>query len=256
MGDHVLSVHDVSNVYFVPNLLQQQNLHSILQTQLNLPSTKPDLSSWIDMAKSIESAKDSVTITLIGKYTGLQDSYLSVIKALRHASIACHVRLDLQWVEASLLKQDKPGTGSEDDDAPASQEEKDEAWSKLKNADGVIIPGGFGQRGWAGKIQAANYCRLENKPCLGICLGFQAMIVEYCRNVLKWENADSTEFDETTPHPTVIFMPEIDKTTMGGTMRLGARNTKFTHTLDEAAISDVIPTSRSQILYGGSETIS
>jgi len=256
---NVLSVHDVSNVYFVPNLLQQQNLHSILQEKLNLPPMKVNLSSWIEMAESIESAEKSVTITLIGKYTGLQDSYLSVIKALRHASIACHVRLDLQWVEASLLEQDKPGAdGKDNDEGEVTQEQKDEAWKKLEMADGVIIPGGFGQRGWAGKIRAANYCRLQNKPCLGICLGFQAMIVEYCRSVLNWENADSTEFDENTPHPTIIFMPEIDKTTMGGTMRLGARVTKFTHPLDDSPAegSDpILSSSRSRVLYGGSENI-
>lgn len=124
-----------------------------------------------------------------------------------------------------------------------------EAWDKLKLADGVIIPGGFGQRGWEGKISAAKYCRLNNKPCLGICLGFQAMIVEYSRSVLGMEGADSTEFEETTEFPVVFFMPEIDKETMGGTMRLGARTTKFTHTNADGSLS------KTQLLYGGRETV-
>ena len=202
--NNVLSVHDVSNVYYVPSLLQSQSLHTILRQELSLDrELVPDLSSWQVMARSIEQASQTVTIALIGKYTGLQDSYLSVIKALRHASIACQVKLDLNWIEAGLLEDE-------------TDEGHDEAWSTLKAADGIIIPGGFGRRGWAGKIAAARYCRENGKPCLGVCLGFQAMVVEYCRNILAWSGADSTEFDETTEHPTIIFMPEIDKETMGG----------------------------------------
>ena len=250
---NVLSVHDVSNVYFVPSLLQQQGLHEILQTQLHLPPTKPNLSTWVAMAESVDAASQTVTITLIGKYTGLQDSYLSVIKALRHASISCGVKLELKWIEAGLLEDNNEHNGEttkETDGGSASSAEKSssdaeksstdprvasaEAWTKLKEADGVVIPGGFGERGWEGKVRAAQYCRLENKPCLGICLGFQAMVVEFCRHVLNWERANSTEFDEQTPEPAVIFMPEIDPTTMGGTMRLGARTTVFTHGLRDA----------------------
>jgi CTP synthase len=190
---------------------------------------------------------------LIGKYTGLQDSYLSVIKALKHASIACRVRLQLEWVEATLLEDDAKkndeeespladahiegkegeGDGSGGDASRMTPEARDEAWRKLKTCHGVIVPGGFGQRGWEGKIVAANYCRLHQKPFLGVCLGFQAMIVEYARNVLHLSDADSTEVQPDTQHPTIIFMPEIDKTTMGGTMRLGARLTKFTHGHDD-----------------------
>ncbi|GAX23448.1 CTP synthase [Fistulifera solaris] len=237
-ASNVLSVHDVSNVYFVPSLLKSQNLHMILQEELQFGrSLIPGLTSWTVMAKSIETATQEVTIALIGKYNGLQDSYLSVIKALRHASIACHVRLNLEWVEASSLESD-------------TAEGHAEAWDKVKAAQGVIIPGGFGSRGWEGKIIAANYCRENKVPLLGVCLGFQAIVVEYCRNVLFWEKADSTEFDENTAHPVVIFMPEIDKETMGGTMRLGARNTKFTHKYEDGSMSTA------QVLYGGKEIIS
>ncbi|KAL7563926.1 hypothetical protein ACA910_017545 [Epithemia clementina (nom. ined.)] len=241
--DHVLSVHDVSNVYFVPSLLEEQGLHRILQTKLNLPPTKPNLTSWVAMAESVTTATQTVTIALIGKYTGLQDSYLSVIKALRHASMAWHVKLHLEWIEASLL-EDTNGASEgiditnndgelEEQGQPRTTESCANAWKKLEEADGVVIPGGFGRRGWEGKLKAAYYCRVNDKPCLGICLGFQAMVVEYCRNVLHCEKADSTEFEEQTSEPTIIFMPEIDPTTMGGTMRLGARTTHFTHGLSD-----------------------
>lgn len=235
--DNVLSVHDVSNVYHVPGLLQSQNLHDILRKQLSLPEPlKPDLGSWETMARAVEKADREVKIALIGKYTGLQDSYLSVIKALRHASIACNVKLCLEWIEAADL---------ESSDAEGHQE----AWDKLKGSDGVIIPGGFGKRGWEGKILAAKHCRESLKPVLGVCLGFQAMVVEYSRSILNWKGADSTEFDENTTNPVVIFMPEIDKTTMGGTMRLGARKTKFTHTHADGSMSTA------QLLYKGKSEV-
>jgi CTP synthase len=236
--DNVLSVHDVNNVYHVPGLLEAQGLHKILQEELKLDGPLvPDLRAWKIMASSVETAEHTCQIALIGKYTGLQDSYLSVIKSLRHAAIACGVKLDLQWIEAGMLED-------------AAQEGHDEAWTKLKAADGVIVPGGFGQRGWQGKLNAAQYCRENGKPYLGVCLGFQAAVVEYCRNVLNWEGADSTEFEENTPHPTVLFMPEIDKETMGGTMRLGARMTKFTHKYPDGSMSTT------QLLYGGAEMVS
>jgi len=218
---NVLSVHDVKNVYQVPILLQSQNLHKLLEKQLNLPMKIPDLGAWAQMANQMASWNETVQICLIGKYTGLQDSYLSVIKALRHAAIACHRKLDLQWVEATAL-----------------EEKDEESWEKVKQAQGIIVPGGFGNRGFDGKVLAAQYCRENNKPYLGVCLGFQAQVVEYCRNVLKLEGANSTEFDENALHPVVFFMPEIDKTTMGGTMRLGSRITKFTHpTFDDGSTS-------------------
>lgn len=220
--DHVLSVHDVKNVYQVPILLQNQNLHVLLKKSLKIPKmTSPDLGDWALMANSMSQWQDTVQICLIGKYTGLQDSYLSVIKALSHAAIACQHKLDLQWVEATQLENNDQ-----------------EAWDKVKNSQGIIVPGGFGNRGFDGKVLAAQYCRENNKPYLGVCLGFQAMVVEYCRNVLNLEGANSTEFDEAAKHPVVFFMPEIDKTTMGGNMRLGSRVTKFTNpTFDDGSTS-------------------
>jgi CTP synthase len=234
--NNVLSVHDVNNVYHVPGLLESQGLHHILEEVLHLPPINPDMTSWRRMADSIDETKNTVSIALIGKYTGFADSYLSVIKALRHASIACEVKLNLEWVEAGLLEDDK-------------EEGHEAAWDKIRNAKGVIVPGGFGQRGWEGKMLAAQYCRENSIPYLGVCLGFQAMITEYCRHVLGWEGADSTEVNKETPHPTVIFMPEIDKETMGGNMRLGARNTEFRPMGDGNM-------STTQLMYNGAEVIS
>lgn len=213
---HVLSVHDVHNIYLVPILLQEQNLHSILQNQLRLEPRMPELGDWAQMARSLEHFDKKVVIALIGKYTGLQDSYLSVIKALKHATIAHKLDLELLWVEASHLE-------SKDE----SPEEYEEAWRTVKQAQGIVVPGGFGDRGFLGKVLTAEYCRTNGVPFLGICLGFQAMVVEYSRNILKWEDANSSELDENTTHPVVMFMPEVDPTTMGGTMRLGGRPTIF-----------------------------
>mmetsp|Transcript_13810 Transcript_13810/g.34702 ORF Transcript_13810/g.34702 Transcript_13810/m.34702 type:complete len:563 (-) Transcript_13810:219-1907(-) len=238
--DRVLSVHDVKNVYQVPILLKQQKLHEIIFQNLNIETASPpDLGDWENMANVMSEWTDTVQICLIGKYNGLQDSYLSIIKALRHAAIACQQKLDLQWVEASDLE--------------ANQDTMEgESWKKVKNCQGVIVPGGFGNRGFDGKVLAAKYCRENKKPYLGICLGFQAVIVEYSRNVLGLDGANSTEFDEKSPHPVVFFMPEIDKETMGGNMRLGSRITKFTHPVlnEETGATSVL-----QKLYNGAELV-
>jgi len=273
---NVLSVHDVNNVYHVPQLLAQQNLHVILQQALQLHTIsdpqgiprQPQMQTWNDMAHSVDEAESTVKIALIGKYTGLQDSYLSVIKALRHASIAANTRLHIDWVEASMLEESNADNGEESNhseslngEAGGEQQERDTyetAWKKIKEADGVIVPGGFGQRGWEGKLLAANYCRTNGKPYLGVCLGFQAMVVEYCREVLGWKGANSTEIAPDTPHPTIVFMPEIDKETMGGTMRLGSRVTKFFSMADEKisnggiAVNDM---SMTQLMYNGASEV-
>ena len=165
--DCVLSVHDVNNVYQVPNLLQQQHLHKIIFQNLKIDTaSQPDLGQWAKMANVMSQWTKTVQICLIGKYNGLQDSYLSIIKALRHAAIAAEHKLDLQWVEASDLEANQDTMSGE-------------SWEKVKNCQGVIVPGGFGNRGFDGKVLAAKYCRENNKPYLGICLGFQAVIVEY-----------------------------------------------------------------------------
>merc|ERR1712176_975291 len=134
----------------------------------------PQMNQWATMAKLVDNLNQKVQIVVVGKYTGSQDSYLSVIKALKHATIECERELDLAWVEATQLEDTN----------------NIEAWDILQKADGVIVPGGFGDRGFLGKVKAAEFCRIHKKPFLGVCLGFQAMVVEFCRNVLLIEDAN------------------------------------------------------------------
>jgi len=241
---NVLSVHDVSNIYHVPLLLIEQNLHNIIAKELkiDLPNNPPNIAEWRDFAISVDNFTKTVKIALIGKYSSFQDSYLSVIKALKHASIEVGYDLDLMWVEASNLVEPEAGNAEE-------KMKHDEDWAKLESCHGVIIPGGFGVRGVEGKILAAEWCRVNKKPILGVCLGFQSMVINQARSVLKWEEANSTEFDENTKHPVVLFMPEIDKTTMGGNMRLGARDTLITDMADGSK-------SLSYHLYGKKDRVS
>jgi CTP synthase len=147
---------------------------------------------------------------------GLSDAYLSVIKSLEHACIACGHRLELSWVDAQMLEE---AAKAKD---PAAY---DAAWASVRAASGVLVPGGFGDRGVEGKIAAARYARESGTPYLGICLGLQVAVIECARSLLGLADAGSTEFDPATPHPVVVFMPEGSRTHMGGTMRLGLRRT-------------------------------
>jgi len=159
-----------------------------------------------------------IKIAMVGKYTGLQDSYLSVIKSIQHASFFVDEKVEIEWIDASHLEEKHKNI---------SMEEYEKSWEILRSSDGVLVPGGFGDRGIEGKILAAQYSRENNIPYLGICLGLQIAVIEFSRHVLGLEGANSTEFNEQSNYPVVIFMPEIDKTHMGGTMRLGKRETFF-----------------------------
>ena len=218
--DAVVSAHDVSNIYRIPILLEEQGVSQVLAKEIgfDLPNSRPHLEDWIKMANTVDNLEEIIKIAMVGKYTGLSDSYLSVIKALQHSSYEVNRKLEINWIESESLDDKKK---SEDPEKYA------EAWDILKAADGILVPGGFGIRGIEGKIKAAEYARLNKVPYLGVCLGLQIATIEFCRNVLGMENANSTEFDEDTPQPAVIFMPEISKTHMGGTMRLGAKPTPF-----------------------------
>jgi CTP synthase len=236
----VLSASDVSNIYHVPLVLEEQGVSQMLSERLrfDLPDSRPLLDDWRAMAARVDGLEGEVHIAMVGKYTGLSDSYLSVIKSLQHASFAVGRKLVIDWIEASHL-EDLNGAKSEDGD-----KENTEAWELLKKADGILVPGGFGDRGVEGKIIAAGYARENNVPYLGICLGLQVAVIEFCRNVLGWTGANSTEFDEQTPHPVVVFMPEISKTHLGGTMRLGSRPTLFQ-----------VDSCETKSLYGGEEHV-
>ena len=217
---HVLSAHDVSNIYRVPILLEEQNTTQMIVDKLQLEMTKerPLFDSWKKMADHVDSLEKEVTIAMVGKYTGLSDSYLSVIKALQHSAFKVGSKMNICWVEAASLELESKENDSE---------MYEKSWADLRSADGILVPGGFGNRGIEGKILAANFARVNNVPYLGVCLGLQIAVIEFARNVLGLEGANSTEFDEDTPHPTVIFMPEGSRTHMGGTMRLGSRQTNI-----------------------------
>ncbi|KAK9718467.1 CTP synthase ura7 [Basidiobolus ranarum] len=224
----VLAVRDVSSIYHVPLLLQQQGALDTLRKRLNLDSINisPSMvrqghelwSKWRQVALRHDRPQQEVSIALVGKYTFLHDSYCSVVKALEHASLSANLKLNIKWVEGSDLE---PEAQNKD---PIKYHD---SWQSVCSADGILVPGGFGIRGTEGKMLAIKWAREHNIPFLGICLGLQLAATEFARNVLGLENAHSAEFIEDTPHPIVINMPEISKTHLGGTMRLGVRPTIF-----------------------------
>ncbi|XP_052892155.1 CTP synthase [Anopheles moucheti] len=220
--NQVICIHDLSSIYHVPLLMEQSGVIDILKERLhlNLPTPRPAnfMQSWRDLAERVDNVYKKVNIALVGKYTKLQDSYASVIKSLLHASIAAGYKLNLTFIDSSNLerctKMENPNLYYD-------------AWHDLTNSHGIVVPGGFGSRGIEGKIRACQWARENGKPMLGICLGLQAAVIEYARNVLKLVDAHSTECDDTTPNPLVIDMPEHHTGILGGTMRLGKRTTIF-----------------------------
>lgn len=216
--DNILNIHDVPNIWHIPLLLRNQNAHHAILKHLDLlgVATAPYLREWTKRAETFDNLTNTVRIAMVGKYVGLTDSYLSVVKALLHACISCSLKPSIEWIAASDL---------EDETAKLAPEAHAVAWKKLKEAACVLVPGGFGDRGVAGMILAAKYARENHIPYFGICLGMQISVIEFARSVLGLEKADSEEFNTETPNPVVIFMPEGSKTHMGSTMRLGSRRT-------------------------------
>eukprot|EP01126_Amoeba_proteus_P035509 TRINITY_DN3586_c0_g1_i3.p1 TRINITY_DN3586_c0_g1~~TRINITY_DN3586_c0_g1_i3.p1 ORF type:complete len:584 (+),score=122.18 TRINITY_DN3586_c0_g1_i3:95-1846(+) len=224
----VIGVHDVSNLYRVPLLLKEQgfaeklfeilSLEEIGTPRAVLRTRSPSLESWGQMAEQMDrliKMDTGVRIVIAGKYTGLGDSYLSVVKGLNHASLHTGIKVYIDWIETENLEIETQST---------DPEKYHNSWEVLKRADGILVPGGFGVRGLEGKVLAAKFARENKIPYFGICLGLQVSVIEFARNVLGWETANSEEFSEDGNH-VVIFMPEISKTHMGGTMRLGTRKT-------------------------------
>ena len=212
-ADAVMSTHDVPNIYHVPLMLEKQGLCKILGVDCNATNL---LEEWKEMAYGLDLLEEEVTIAMVGKYTDLSDAYLSVIKSLQHAAMKVERKLIINWIEASHLENEWKTNNNE---------EWASAWNLLESSDGVLVPGGFGDRGIEGKILAVKHARENNVPFLGICLGLQVAAIEFCRNVLGMKDANSTEFDNNPGTAAVIFMPEISKTHLGGTMRLGSRPT-------------------------------
>ncbi|KAF8675852.1 hypothetical protein HU200_047344 [Digitaria exilis] len=220
---NIVNLHDVTNIWHIPLLLRDQKAHEAILKVLELQHVgkvprEPKLAEWTERATKFDKLKTPVNIAMVGKYTGLSDSYLSVLKALLHASVAMERKLVVDWV---------PSCDLEDSSAKETPEAHKKAWKLLKGADGILVPGGFGDRGVQGKILAAKYARENNVPYLGICLGMQIAVIEFARSVMKLRGANSTEFDPAATSPCVLFMPEGSKTHMGATMRLGSRRTYF-----------------------------
>lgn len=220
--EQVICIPDLSSIYHVPLQMEANGVLSFLKERLQLsipdPLTKHTMQRWRELANRVDNTRGEVKISLVGKYTKLEDSYASVSKSLQHAAIAAGFKLNLKFIEACHLEK----TTKKD-----NQLMYYEAWQALCNSDGVIVPGGFGSRGMEGKIRACQWCRENKKPFLGICLGMQAAVIEFARNIVGLEGSNTTEIDQSTTHPLVIDMPEHHPGDMGGTMRLGKRTTMF-----------------------------
>ena len=191
-------------LYEAPIMLEKSNFSSIVCRELNIDAPNIDMSEWNEMLERIHGRKKKVTIGLVGKYVALHDAYLSVAEALRHAGYALEAFVDIKWIDSETVTEENVA-------------------EVLSDCSGVIVPGGFGNRGIEGKIVTAKYCRENNLPYLGICLGMQIAVIEFARHKAGLKKANSDEFDKESPYKVINFLPDQnDETAKGGTLRLGA----------------------------------
>ncbi|WP_038335397.1 CTP synthase [Empedobacter falsenii] len=202
--ENVIESMDADTIYEVPFLLHEQNFDEVVLKGLDLPTDQePDFTVWNKFLSNHKNPKNEIEIALVGKYVSLHDSYKSITEAFTHAAATCETNVKVRWVYSGDITEDNVG-------------------EQLKGVSGILIAPGFGDRGILGKIIAANYARRNNIPTLGICLGMQIMAIEFARNVLGYEKADSAEMDLTTPYPVISLMEDQkDVSDKGGTMRLG-----------------------------------
>lgn len=201
---HVLQNLDVEYLYEAPLAMEREKLADVVLETLRLENRKPDLTDWEDMVKSLRNPKYTVNIGIVGKYTQLHDAYLSVAEALKHGGIFCRTKVELTWIDSEEL----------------NEKNLDQS---LHAADGILVPGGFGNRGTEGMILAVQYARIHKIPFLGICLGMQMAIVEFARHVLGYEDANSIELNPASCHPVIALMPDQEQVEdLGGTLRLGS----------------------------------
>ncbi|MDE6024164.1 MAG: CTP synthase [Lachnospiraceae bacterium] len=201
---NVLQNLDVEYLYEAPLAMEKEKLAHAVCTALDIPCPEPDLEDWMNMIDSLRNPKHEADIAIVGKYIQLHDAYLSVVEALKHGGIAAHASVNIKWIDSEDITEGN-------------------VKSVLKGMDGILIPGGFGTRGTEGKILAVKYARENKVPFLGICLGMQMAIVEYARNVVGYEGANSIELNAETKYPVISLMPEQNGVTdRGGTLRLGA----------------------------------
>ena len=223
--DCVIENNNCDILYAVPMMLKEQKMDEVVLRKLGIDAPNQDLSDWEEMLFALRNPKQTVKIAMVGKYVELHDSYISVNEALKHGGIATRSAVDIDWIDSESLEAD----GVDLDEV-------------FKDVDGILVPGGFGSRGIEGKILACNYARTHKIPYLGICLGMQIAIIEFARNVVGLDGANSTEIDSDTRYPVIDFLPEKKNLTdLGGTLRLG----KYPCVLN--------PDSKSYELYGADE---
>jgi CTP synthase len=222
----VIALKTTDLIYDVPLALEDSGLADYIVEQLRLNVGAPDLSEWRAMVARMRAVQQPVRVAVVGKYVELHDAYMSVKEALFHAATACNRRLEITWIDSGDL-------------------EKDRAWEQIGKVDGIVVPGGFGYRGVEGKVLAARYAREQRIPYLGLCLGMQTMCIEFARDVLGLEDANSGEFETGSEHLVIAIMQSQRKITeLGGTMRLGMYP------------CDLLPGSRAQQAYGGAASVS
>jgi len=203
-SNHVLQNLDVDTLYEAPLAMEKEHLADVVCRCLHLDCPKPDIKDWEDMVYALKNPQKEVKVALVGKYTALHDAYISVVESLKHGAVASNASVDIKWVPSEELTADNVN-------------------DMLGDVSGIIVPGGFGDRGIDGKILAIKYARENNVPFLGLCLGMQLSIVEFARNVCGFTDAHSVELNPSTTHPVIHLMPEQDGIEdIGGTLRLGA----------------------------------
>lgn len=210
--DAVIENKTLNSIYEVPLLLSEEGMDRIVLEKLDLPNRPCDMEDWKKMVHAIYNTEKTLEIALVGKYVALHDAYLSVAEALNHAGIAYKTKVNIHWIDSETLE-----------DPNLSMEEV------FKGIDGIVVPGGFGNRGVEGKIRAVQYARENNVPYLGLCLGMQCAVMEFARHVVGLEGATSSEFHEDAKFPVIDLMPDqVDISDKGGTMRLGLYPCKLT----------------------------
>ena len=207
--EEVIESRDVDVIYEMPLRLQEQHMDQIVLDHFGIEAPEADMAEWKELINKVKSLKKTVRIGLVGKYVELQDAYISVVEALKHAGFAFDAEIEVDWINAEHVSADN-------------------VVEKLQNCDGILIPGGFGDRGVEGKIVAIQYARENKVPFFGICLGMQLASVEFARNVMGLEGAHSSELNAHTPYPVIDLLPEQkDVEDLGGTLRLGLYPTKL-----------------------------
>lgn len=202
--NHVLQNLDVEYLYEAPLAMEEEHLAQVACECLKLPCPEPNLNDWTEMVNKLRNPVTEVTVALVGKYIQLHDAYISVVEALKHGGIDNHAVVNIKWIDSELVTAEN-------------------AEALFKDVSGILVPGGFGDRGIDGKIIAIQYAREHNLPFLGLCLGMQLAIVEYARHVAGLEDAHSIELNPSTPHPVIALMPDQNGVEdIGGTLRLGS----------------------------------